>query len=121
MRKNFKELSRKKRHLRVRKKISGNKEIPRLNVFRSTKYIYAQLIDDVEGRVLVSASTLNAEMKKETKSGKNISASKLIGAAIAQKAIDMGIKRVVFDKGGFLYHGRIKALADAAREKGLTF
>jgi len=113
--------ARKRRHIRVRKKVFGTPERPRLNVFRSNKHIYAQIIDDTTGRSLVSASTIDKELKGKIKTGSNIEASKVVGELIARRAIDKGIKRVVFDRGGYLYHGRVKALAEAAREGGLEF
>ncbi len=121
MHKNNKKLAHEKRHDRVRKKISGIKEKPRMSIFRSLKNIYVQLIDDETGHVLLSESTLDSEIQSKVKSGKNIDAAKLVGQAIARKAVNQGIKNVVFDKGGYLYHGKIKALADAARENGLIF
>jgi len=93
----------------------------RLSVFRSSKHIYAQLIDDVKGTTLVAASSLEKPMRESTKSGANIAAAKAVGKLIAERAKEKGIKDVVFDRGGYLYHGRIKALADAAREGGLNF
>ncbi len=104
-------------HDRIRRKLSGTEERPRLNVYRSLNHIYAQVIDDQNGVTLVSASTL--AMKAKT--GGNVAAAKEIGKAVAERAVEKGIKKVVFDRGGFLYHGRIKALADAAREAGLEF
>jgi len=104
-------------HSRIRAKLAGTGERPRLNVYRSLNHIYAQVIDDQKGETLVSASTL--EMKAKT--GGNIALAKEIGKAVAEKAVKHGIKKVVFDRGGYLYHGRIKALADAAREAGLEF
>ncbi len=112
---------RQRRHLRVRRKVSGTPECPRLNVFRSLSNIYAQIIDDVNGKTLVSASTVEASVKGETGYGGNIAAAKAVGKRIAEKAADAGIKDVVFDRGGYPYHGRVKALADAAREAGLNF
>ena len=105
-----------KRHKRIRRKVVGTSSTPRLNVFRSGKHIYAQVIDDDSGKTLVSASTLDKSVGAD---GKNMEAAKKVGEAIAQKALDNGIEAVVFDRGGYLYQGRIKALADAAREKGL--
>ena len=102
-------------HDRIRRKLSGTGERPRLNVYRSLNHIYAQVIDDQKGETLVSASTIKA------KTGGNIAAAKEIGKAVAEAAVKQGIKKVVFDRGGYLYHGRIKALADAAREAGLEF
>jgi len=104
-------------HARIRAKLSGTGERPRLNVYRSLSHIYAQVIDDQKGVTLASASTLALKVK----AGGNVAAAKEIGKAVAEKAVGMGIKKVVFDRGGFLYHGRIKALADAAREAGLEF
>lgn len=108
-----------KRHLRVRKKITGTAERPRLNIFRSEKHMYAQLIDDVKGVTLVSASTVEKELNVEN--GGNVEAAKTIGTTIAQRAKEKGIDKVVFDRSGYLYHGRVQALADAAREAGLEF
>jgi len=110
---------RKKRHARVRSKLSGTAARPRLNVYRSNKHIYAQLIDDVNGVTLASASTLDKEVSVE--SAGNIDAAVKIGELVAKRAVEKGIKSVVFDRGGYLYHGRVKALADAARENGLEF
>jgi large subunit ribosomal protein L18 len=104
-------------HSRIRAKLSGTGERPRLNVFRSLNHIYAQLIDDQKGETLAAASSLALKAK----TGGNLAAAKEIGKAIAERAAEKGIKKVVFDRGGFLYHGRIKALADAAREGGLEF
>lgn len=108
-----------KRHLRVRKKIEGTTERPRLNIFRSAKHIYAQVIDDVKGVTLVSASTVEKESNIEN--GGNIEAAKQIGTLIARRAKEKGVEKVVFDRSGYLYHGRVQALADAAREAGLDF
>ena len=113
--------SRKRRHRRIRYKIRGVKERPRLNVFRSLKHIYAQIIDDQEGRTLISASTLEAQVKDGSMGTGNLEAAKRVGELIARRALDQGIKEVVFDRGGYLYHGRVKALAEAAREQGLKF
>ncbi|MBD8007233.1 50S ribosomal protein L18 [Bacillus norwichensis] len=110
---------RKKRHARVRTKISGTNERPRLSVYRSNKNIYAQLIDDETGVTLASASTLDKELNIE--SAGNAEAAQQVGELIAKRAADKNIKSVVFDRGGYLYHGRVKALADAARENGLEF
>jgi large subunit ribosomal protein L18 len=104
-------------HSRIRQKLSGTTERPRLNVYRSLNHIYVQVIDDQKGETLVSASTLALKLK----TGGNVAAAKEIGKAIAEKAVEKGIKKVVFDRGGFLYHGRIKAVAEAAREAGLEF
>ncbi len=113
--------SRKRRHQRIRYKIFGVRERPRLNVFRSYKHIYAQIIDDREGRTLASASTLESELKVELAGASHLQAAQKAGELIARRALDLGIKEVVFDRGGYLYHGRVKALAEAAREKGLKF
>ena len=110
---------RKKRHARVRTRLSGTEARPRLNVFRSNKHIYAQLIDDVNGVTLASASTLDKEVNLDSAS--NIDAAVKIGELVAKRAVEKGIKTVIFDRGGYLYHGRVKALADAARENGLEF
>ncbi len=112
---------RQKRHLRIRRKIQGTAERPRLNVYRSLQNIYAQVIDDVSGKTLVSASTMEKEFQGKGKKGGNIEAAKAVGKLIAQRAMKQGIKQVVFDRGGYLFHGRIKSLADAAREAGLEF
>lgn len=110
---------REKRHRRVRYKVSGTADRPRLNVFRSLKNTYAQLIDDNAGSTLAVASTVEAAQRE--KAGGNIDAAKVVGALIAQRAAEKGIKRIVFDRGGWQYHGRVEALADAAREGGLEF
>ncbi len=104
-------------HARIREKLAGTGERPRLNVYRSLNHIYAQVIDDEKRETLVAASTLEMKLK----SGGNVAAAKEIGKTVAEKALTKGIKRVVFDRGGYLYHGRVKALADAAREAGLEF
>jgi len=114
-------LKRIKRHLRIRKKVKGTPEKPRLAVFKSEKHIYAQIIDDTKGHTLVSASTLDKELRQRLSKTYNVEAAKEVGRLIAQRALSLGIKTVVFDRGGFKYHGRIKALADAAREAGLKF
>jgi len=110
-----------KRQIRVRKKVRGTPERPRLNVFKSAKHIHAQIIDDTNGVTLAAASTITADVAGELNYTGNIEAAKKVGAAIAQKALEKDIKTVVFDRNGFLYHGRIKALAEAARENGLAF
>ncbi len=110
--------------LRQRKRISGSKERPRLSVFRSVTHIYAQVIDDTTGQTLVSASTVDAALKGKLAkgvNGGNLKGAEAIGTAIAERSIEKGIKRVVFDRSGFLYHGRIRAVADAARKAGLEF
>ncbi|MCE2930808.1 MAG: 50S ribosomal protein L18 [Vampirovibrionales bacterium] len=120
----FKQINRKqisrKRHLRVRKKVSGTAEFPRLAVHRSGKHIYVQAIDDVAGVTLAAASSLDKELKA-VKSGANIEAAKVVGDLVAKRLLAKGVESVVFDRGGFLYHGRVAALADAAREAGLQF
>ncbi|RVU54077.1 50S ribosomal protein L18 [Anaerosphaera multitolerans] len=108
-----------KRHKRIRNKISGTATCPRLSVYRSDAHIYAQIIDDEKGHTLASASTLDKSL--ELSSTKNLEAAKKIGETIAKRALDAGIEEVVFDRSGYLYHGRIKALAEAARETGLKF
>ena len=110
-----------RRHQRVRKNISGTAERPRLNVFRSAKHIYAQIIDDVNGNTLVSASSLDKELKAQLENGGNKDAAKAVGKAVGERAVAKGIKVVAFDRGGYLYHGRVKELADGAREAGLEF
>lgn len=112
---------RQRRHLRVRKKIIGTAERPRLNVYRSSANIYAQIIDDVAGNTLCSASTLDAAVKAEIKYAGNIDAAKVVGKLVAERAVEKGIKEVVFDRGGYPYSGRVQALAEAAREAGLEF
>lgn len=114
-----KNATRKKRHGRVRAKLSGTEARPRLNVFRSSKHIYAQVIDDVNGVTLASASTLDKEISLESTG--NVEAAQKVGELVAKRALEKGCKAVVFDRGGYLYHGRVKALADAARENGLEF
>ena len=110
-----------KRKIGIRKKISGTPQKPRLSVFKSLKYIYAQLIDDVNGVTLASASSIEKEFRDESVSKKNIEIAKKVGNLIAERAMSKGINEVVFDRNGFRFHGKIKALADAAREKGLKF
>ena len=110
--------ARQKRHTRVRAKISGTAECPRLNVFRSLQHIYAQIIDDVAGKTLVAAATNEKDFGGY---GGNVEAAKKLGGIIAERALKAGIENVVFDRGGYLYHGRVKALADGAREGGLKF
>lgn len=116
-----KELLRRRRHNRVRKGVVGTAEMPRLNVFRSLCNIYAQVVDDAAGRTLVAASTIDAEAKAKIKSGGNIEAAKLVGELVGKRAVENGITAVVFDRGGYKYHGRVAALADAARKAGLKF
>ena len=110
-----------RRHRRVRKKVSGNQERPRLNVFRSLSHIYAQVIDDTIGHTLVSASTVDREIRNSCAGLKKTEAARIVGRAVAERALAGGITKVVFDRGGSRYHGRVKALAEAAREGGLDF
>ena len=114
-------ISRIKRKKRIRKKMTGTEERPRLNVFRSASHIYAQIINDIEGNTIVSASTLDKEFIETGKKGGNKDAAVTIGKLVAKRALDKGITKVVFDRNGFLYHGRVKALSDGAREAGLQF
>ncbi len=116
-----KELLRRKRHKRVRKSVIGTAIKPRLNVFRSVCNIYAQVIDDATGKTIVSASTIDKELKPKVKSGGNIEAAKMVGELVSKRAVEKGIETVVFDRGGYKYHGRVAALANAAREAGLKF
>ena len=109
------------RHERVRKNVFGTPEVPRLCVFRSTKNIYAQVIDDVNGKTLVAASSLDKDIKAQAAYGGNKEAAKIVGKAVGEAAVAAGIKTVCFDRGGYLYHGRVKELADGAREAGLEF
>jgi large subunit ribosomal protein L18 len=115
------EAARRRRHRRIRRKVIGTRERPRLNVFRSLRHIYAQVIDDSEGQTLVSASTLDAEVKRQLDGLSKTEQARLVGAVVAERALDKEIERAVFDRGGYRYHGRVKALAEAAREKGLRF
>ena len=115
------EAKRQRVHSRVRMTVSGTSERPRLCVYRSLDHIYAQVIDDRTGKTLVSASTADKETKKNLKGGGNVAAAKVVGKAIAGRAKAAGVSKVVFDRGGYKYHGRVKALADAAREAGLQF
>jgi large subunit ribosomal protein L18 len=114
-------LARRRRHKRIRKKIFGTTNRPRLVVFRSLRHIYAQIIDDVKGTILLSASTLSKEVREKINYGGNVEAARVVGGLIAKKARRKRIKKVVFDRGGYSYHGRVQALAQAAREKGLKF
>lgn len=113
--------SRKKRHLRIRNKISGTAQKPRLTVFRSNNHIYAQIIDDTIGNTIVCASTMEADVKSKVSKTNDIEAAKVVGTEVAKKAIQKGINTVVFDRSGYIYQGKIKALAEAAREAGLQF
>ena len=110
-----------KKHDRMRNRFSGTAERPRLAVFRSNNHIYAQIIDDTVGNTLVAASTMEKEVKDSLEKTNNVEAATAVGTAIAKKALEKGITTVVFDRGGFIYHGKIQALADAAREAGLQF
>lgn len=112
---------RQKKHLRIRKRISGTPECPRLSVFCSQKHMYAQIIDDTKGITLVAASTLDPALKADRANSGNIEGAKKVGGLIAERALEKGIRTVVFDRGGNIYHGRIKAVADGAREAGLEF
>ncbi len=119
-----KQTRRARAHRRVRSRVTGTAERPRLVVFKSLKYIYAQVIDDRQGVTLAAASSLEPSFREGgvgTGSGSNRAAAKLVGTAVAERAMEQGVKQVVFDRGGYIYHGRIKELADAAREKGLDF
>jgi large subunit ribosomal protein L18 len=118
---NKKVAARLRRKKRIRSRIQGTPERPRLNVFRSLKHIYAQAVVDTTGRTLVSASTLSPEIRGTLKYAGNVEAAKKVGELIAKKCLEKGIPKVVFDRSGYLYHGRIKALADAARASGLIF
>jgi len=113
--------ARQHRHHRVRGSVHGTPEQPRLNVFRSLANIYAQIIDDTQGRTLVSASTVDSELRGQAAGQKGVERAKLVGRVLAERARAAGIKRVVFDRGGYKYHGQVKALADASREAGLEF
>ncbi len=119
--KDKKKLARSKRKKRVRSRVVGTSERPRLNVFRSLKHIYAQAIEDTTGKTLVSVSTMSSELKGSLRYPGNVEAAKKVGELIAKKCLEKGIQKVVFDRSGYLYHGRIKALAEAARANGLTF
>ncbi len=110
-----------RRHSRLRGKVGGTPERPRLAVFRSNKHIYAQVIDDVAQHTLAAASTVEPEIKSQISSGSTCAASEAVGKLIAQRSLEKGVEKVVFDRGGNLYHGRVKALAEAAREAGLNF
>ena len=113
--------SRAKRHLRIRNHISGTAERPRLAVFRSNKHIYAQIIDDAKGHTLTQASTMEKDLKAKLEKTSDVAAAAVVGESIAKKALAQGINTVVFDRGGYLYHGKVQALADAARKAGLLF
>ena len=119
--KESRQLVRAKKHMKIRNRFSGTAERPRAAVFRSNNHMYAQIIDDTVGNTLVSASTLEKEIKAELEKTNNVDAAASLGTVIAKRAIEKGIKEVVFDRGGFIYQGKIAALADAAREAGLEF
>ena len=119
--KESRQLVRAKKHMKIRNRFSGTAERPRLAVFRSNNHMYAQIIDDTVGNTLVSASTLEKEIKAELEKTNNVDAAAYLGTVIAKRAIEKGIKEVVFDRGGFIYQGKVAALADAARESGLEF
>lgn len=121
MAKKNRSIARERRHIRVRKHVSGTANRPRLNVFKSLTGIYAQIVDDVEGNTLISASTIDKELREKMKGMKKTEQAKAIGMAVAERAKSKGISTVVFDRGGFRYVGRVKALADGAREGGLQF
>jgi large subunit ribosomal protein L18 len=114
-------MARLKRKKRIRKRIHGMQDRPRLSIFRSASHIYAQIIDDIKGQTLVSASTLDKDYKQNPVAGKKQEIAKAVGALVGKRALDKGITKVVLDRNGFLYHGRIKALSDGAREAGLEF
>jgi large subunit ribosomal protein L18 len=116
-----KNATRQRVHRRIRRRMAGRAEVPRLNVYRSLGHIYAQVVDDSRGQTLVSASSVDKEVRKTLKSGGNVAAAKSVGKIVAERAKQAGVSRVVFDRGGYAYHGRVKALADAAREAGLQF
>ncbi len=113
--------TRQRRHLRIRRTVQGTPERPRLSVFRSVAHIYAQVVDDRAGRTLAAASSLDPEIKTQAAGVKKTEAGKLVGQLLARRSKERGISQVVFDRGGYLYHGRVKAVADGAREGGLTF
>ncbi len=118
----LKKLARQRRHKRARKRLRGTSERPRLSVFRSNRHIYAQIVDDSQGRVLASASSLSPDLRKQLKNEKGkITQGRLVGLSLAEEALRIEVKRVVFDRGGYKYGGRLKALADGAREGGLDF
>jgi large subunit ribosomal protein L18 len=116
-----KTLARERRHRRVRARVSGTGERPRLNVFRSSEHIYVQVIDDLQGKTLVSASTIDGELRKQVANKNKTEAARIVGKAVAERAKAAGITMVIFDRGGWRYQGRVKALADGAREGGLEF
>jgi len=115
------EAARRRRHARIRRKVSGTQDRPRLNIFRSLEHIYVQIIDDWAGHTLVSASTIDSEVKEKLDDLSKSEQARIVGEIVAERALDRGIEKVVLDRGGYKYHGRVKALAEAAREKGLKF
>ena len=116
-----KNIRRQRIHTRIRSRVRGLATLPRLNVYRSLKHIYANVVDDARGQTLLSASSVDKEVRQKMKTGGNVEAAKVIGKILAERAKAAGITQVVFDRGGYAYHGRVKALADAAREAGLKF
>lgn len=116
-----KNATRQRIHQRIRRRVEGRSETPRLNIYRSLGHIYAHVIDDSRGATLASASTVDKDVRKTFKSGGNVAAAKAVGKIVAERAKQAGVERVVFDRGGYAYHGRVKALAEAAREAGLKF
>ncbi|MDO8588645.1 MAG: 50S ribosomal protein L18 [Armatimonadota bacterium] len=116
-----KEEMRQRRHGRVRRTVTGTSERPRLNVYRSLCHIYAQVVDDTSHAVLASASTVDKELKSKVKTGGNVESARMVGELVAKRAKEKGVEKVVFDRGGYRYHGRVKSLADGAREAGLEF
>jgi len=118
---NKKRVARLKRKRRVRKSLFGTEERPRLSVFRSGKHMYVQIVDDIRGHTLVSASTLHQDIRQQLPAGGKVGAAKLVGKMVAQRAMEKGVSKVVFDRNGFLYHGRVRAVATGAREQGLDF
>ena len=118
---NIRQQARLKRQKRIRKKVLGTSQRPRLSVFRSARHIYAQVIDDAQGLTLTAASTLDSEVKNAPKFENKIAAAKFVGKLVGERALDKGIKQVVFDRNGFLYHGRIRSVSEGAREAGLVF
>lgn len=115
------EAARRRRHARIRRNVFGTQERPRLNVFRSLEHIYAQVIDDWAGHTLVSASTIDSEIRSQMDGLSKTEQARVVGEAVAERALEEGVEKVVFDRGGYKHHGRVKALAEAAREKGLKF
>ena len=121
IKKKSRSVNRVKKHLKIRNRFSGTAERPRLAVFRSNNHMYAQIIDDTVGKTLCAASTVQKDIKAELEKTNNVDAASFVGKVIAERALALGIKQVVFDRGGYIYHGKVQALADAAREAGLAF